>query len=55
LISDVVEVLTGTRGQQAASADGDDLVFHADDHSFLSPTILLRRQLYPAMAAATPH
>jgi integrase len=52
LISDVVEVLTRARGQQAASVDGDGLVFHMNGRPYLSPTVVLRRQLYPAMAAA---
>jgi integrase len=50
LISDVVELLTRRR---RGAKGGQELVFHLLDHDqFLSPTILLRRQLYPAMVAA---
>lgn len=52
LITDVVDLLGRWR---AGSSRGhaDDLVFHKDrgDH-FLSPTFLLRRQLYPALQRA---
>jgi integrase len=49
LISDVVELLAGWR----ASCSSDDLVFPGENsHRFLSPTVVLRRHLYPAMAAA---
>ncbi len=49
LISDVVELLIGWRD----SRSGDELVFPGErGHRFLSPTVVLRRHLYPAMAAA---
>jgi len=52
LISDVVELLSGVRGEWG-SANGDSLVFPGDDGvRFLTPSVLLRRQLYPAMARA---
>ena len=52
LISDVVELLNGWR-QTRAMSHKDGLVFPGDDgHAFLTPTVLLRRQLYPAMARA---
>jgi len=51
LISDVAELLTCRRDELGSSID--DLVFPGNNGSvFLSPTVLLRRQLYPAMAAA---
>jgi integrase len=51
LISDVVEVLTIWRGKRRGPLD--DLVFPGDNGAlFLSPTVLLRRQLYPAMVSA---
>ena len=51
LISDVVELLADGREERGGSID--DLVFPGENGSgFLSPTILLRRHLYPAMAAA---
>jgi len=51
LISDVVEILASGREERGGSID--DLVFPGENGSgFLSPTILLRRHLYPAMAAA---
>jgi integrase len=51
LISDVVELLAGRRDERGPSVD--DLVFPGDNGAvFLSPTVLLRRQLYPAMASA---
>jgi integrase len=50
LISDVVELLTVWRGRRGPLAD---LVFPGDNGSaFISPTVLLRRQLYPAMVSA---
>jgi integrase len=50
LISDVVELLASRRDARGTAVD--DLVFRGDNSSmFLSPTVLLRRQLYPAMAA----
>jgi integrase len=52
LISDVVKLLERlwvARG----TADGETLVFPNADHvSFLTPTVILRRHLYPAMAHA---
>jgi integrase len=51
LISDVVNMLARMRSR--SSANDTSLVFHIGDGSrFLSPTIVLRRHLYPAMAAA---
>jgi alpha-beta hydrolase superfamily lysophospholipase len=39
-----------------ANADSESLVFHTGDNlTFISPTIVLRRHLYPAMAAAGVH
>jgi integrase len=52
LISDVVELLNGWRQTRSMSLD-DSLVFPgADGRAFLTPTVLLRRQLYPAMTRA---
>jgi integrase len=49
LISAVVELL----GDLSADGPTDELVFPSDNgHRFLSPTVVLRRHLYPAMAAA---
>jgi integrase len=51
LISDVVELLAGRRDTNTGSPDG--LVLPGENsHGFLSPTVVLRRHLYPAMAAA---
>jgi integrase len=51
LISDVVDLLTSWRDKHGCSIV--DLVFPGDNGSpFLSPTVVLRRHLYPAMAAA---
>ena len=51
LISDVVDLLTSWRDRQRCSFE--DLVFPGENGSrFLSPTVVLRRHLYPAMAAA---
>ena len=52
LISDVVKLLARVY-RTGANPDGESLVFHTGNGStFLSPTIVLRRHLYPAMAAA---
>jgi integrase len=52
LISDVVELLARLRGE-CGIAQGENLVFpNADRASFLTPTVILRRHLYPAMAHA---
>jgi integrase len=52
LISDVVELLSSWRQTRSMSLD-DSLVFPgADGRAFLTPTVLLRRQLYPAMTRA---
>jgi integrase len=52
LISDVVELLTRLRGE-CESANGDDLVFPGVNGSgFLTPSVVLRRHLYPAMNRA---
>jgi integrase len=49
LISDVVDLLTGLRNR----GSNDDLVFSgANGRGFLSPTVVLRRHLYPAMTSA---
>jgi integrase len=51
LISDVVELLAGRRDHSVSESGG--LVFaSAGDQGFLSPTVVLRRHLYPAMSAA---
>ncbi len=51
LISDVVGLLSGWREERDGSIG--DLVFPGENGSrFLSPTVVLRRHLYPAMAAA---
>jgi integrase len=51
LISDVVELLAGVLAE--AGSGGERLVFPGDDgYRFLTPSVLLRRQLYPAMARA---
>jgi len=52
LISDVVELLERWR-QTRSMGHNDSLVFPgADGRAFLTPTVLLRRQLYPAMTRA---
>ena len=52
LLSDVVELLRGWRQTRSMSLE-DSLVFPgADGRAFLTPTVLLRRQLYPAMTRA---
>ena len=51
LISDVVELLAQRRRERRQCSD-DDLVFHDGCGRFVSPTLLLKRQLYPSMAAA---
>ena len=51
MISDVVELLTAWRGRLDKGIE--DLVFPgAGEAGFLSPTVILRRHLYPAMTAA---
>jgi integrase len=53
LISDVVDLLTGLRGRSRNGHGSDSLVFHAGVcDRYLSTTVLLRRQLYPAMTRA---
>ena len=53
LITDVVQLLTYWRGRSMNGHGADKLVFHHDAcDRFLSPTVLLRRQLYPAMERA---
>jgi integrase len=53
LISDVVGLLTRRRTECPNPDAGETLVFHTqDERAFLSPTIVLRRELYPAMVAA---
>jgi Phage integrase family len=52
LTSDVVELLARLRGE-CGIAHRENLVFpNADRASFLTPTVVLRRHLYPAMAHA---
>jgi integrase len=52
LISDVVEMLARLRGA-GENANGDSLVFPgANGIGFLTPSVVLRRHLYPAMARA---
>jgi integrase len=52
LISDVVDLLVQLRGE-SGSANGDGLVFPGVNHiDYLTPSVVLRRHLYPAMAAA---
>jgi integrase len=54
LISDVVELLTSWRRESVSASHRDSLVFPGDDgNAFLTPSVLLRRQLYPAMARAS--
>jgi integrase len=51
LISDVVQLLAAWREERGGPVE--DMVFSRENGSgFLSPTVLLRRHLYPAMAAA---
>jgi len=51
LLSDVVDLLTGLRGEWGRASD--DLVFrHPHGTAFLDPPVVLRRYLYPAMASA---
>jgi len=52
LISDVVELLTQLRRERGSASD-DSLVFPGqNDTGFLTPSVVLRRHLYPAMASA---
>jgi integrase len=51
LISDVVELLARMRGEWG-SANGDDSLVFPGGAGFLTPSVLLRRQLYPAMVRA---
>jgi integrase len=52
LITDVVDLLANVRSAAWGGSE-QDLVFYASSpQSFLTPTVLLRRQLYPAMARA---
>jgi integrase len=52
LITDVVELLVRRRSEARGESD-EDLVFYAGSpQSFLNPTYVLRRQLYPAMVRA---
>jgi integrase len=51
LISDVVQLLAAWREERGGPVE--DMVFSGENGpGFLSPTVLLRRHLYPAMAAA---
>jgi integrase len=52
LISDVVELFVQLRGE-SGSANSDGLVFPGINRiDYLTPSVVLRRHLYPAMAAA---
>ena len=51
LISDVVDLLNELYGW-SRGADGDRLVFPGGATGFLTPSVVLRRQLYPAMVRA---
>lgn len=54
LISDVVDLLTRWRRERENTGDPHSLVFTGDNGvAFLTPSVLLRRQLYPAMARAS--
>jgi integrase len=54
LISDVVELLIGWRRGSGSATYRDSLVFPGEnDLAFFTPSVLLRRQLYPAMARAS--
>lgn len=53
LISDVVELFAQLQGESRSATNSDRLVFagvHRID--YLTPSVVLRRHLYPAMAAA---
>lgn len=53
LLSDVVDALCSWRGNRQSLIVADSLVFPGDDgHAFLTPSVLLRRHLYPAMSRA---
>ena len=53
LISDVVELFNRWRQEHANAATAEALVFPGENRSvFLSPSTLLRRELYPAMNRA---
>jgi integrase len=53
LISDVVEMLERMRSEWGSADATESLVFHSNGgHGFLTSSVLLRRQLYPAMARA---
>ena len=52
LISVVVELLSGWRQTRSMSFDGSLVFPGTDGRAFLAPTVLLRRQLYPAMTRA---
>ena len=53
LISDVAELLAGWRRERASASNRESLVFPGDDgRAFQTPTILLRRHLYPALERA---
>jgi integrase len=50
---DLISAVVGLLGDLSAHGPADELVFPSDNgHRFLSPTVVLRRHLYPAMAAA---
>jgi integrase len=54
LISDVVDLLDGWRRERGSASHHDSLVFPSDDGlSFVAPSVLLRRKLYPAMVRAS--
>jgi integrase len=54
LISDVVDLLAGWRREGGSASHHDSLVFPSEDGlSFVAPSVLLRRKLYPAMVRAS--
>jgi integrase len=53
LISDVVELLARMQAESSSTSSDESLVFHANGGGdFLTTSVVLRRQLYPAMARA---
>ena len=53
LITDVVGLLSCWRDKTWHPGGSDSLIFHGEDgYSFLTPSVLLRSHLYPAMASA---
>jgi integrase len=53
LISDVIELLMRMRNKQRKRDSDETLVFHSNGgQCYLTPSVVLRRQLYPAMSQA---